>query len=130
MLDTNRIRLMARMTAYENSRIREDQKISSYYRRDYISLNTLITALWITVGYILCAGLYVALNLDDLLENITINTVITLLATGVAIYIVVIIIYCACAANFYGAKHNRAKHRVKRYYLDLAHLEKIMEETN
>ncbi len=29
----------------------EDFKISSYYKKDYSSLNTWVTLIWITVGY-------------------------------------------------------------------------------
>ena len=51
MLDVKRIRLMARMAQYEKNDIRNDMKISTYYKKDYVSLNTLITVLWMTVGY-------------------------------------------------------------------------------
>ena len=50
MLDKKRIRLMAKMSAYEKKHAKEDLRISSYYKKDYASLNTLITVLWITVG--------------------------------------------------------------------------------
>lgn len=45
MLDVKRIRLMARMAQYEKNDIRKDMKISTYYKKDYVSLNTLITIL-------------------------------------------------------------------------------------
>ncbi len=57
MLDKKRIRLMVRMASYEKTNAKQDQKISSYYKKDYISLNTLITILWITIGYAIIVGL-------------------------------------------------------------------------
>ena len=57
MLDNRRIRLMSRMALYEKESAKEDLKISSYYKRDYTSLNTLISIMWITVGYVMAAAL-------------------------------------------------------------------------
>ena len=37
MLDKKRIRLMAKMSAYEKKHEKEDLRISSYYKKDYES---------------------------------------------------------------------------------------------
>lgn len=125
MLDKKRIRLMAKMAVYEKNDINKDLKISSYYRKDYTSLNTLITILWITIGYVIVAGLFVLCNLEALLENLTITKLIILGAVALGIYFVILIVYGICASSFYSAKHNSAKQRVKKYYRDLARLEKM-----
>lgn len=125
MLDKKRIRLMVKMSAYEKKNANEDLKISSYYRKDYASLNTLITVLWITVGYVILAGLYALCNLNTLLENLTITKLLLMAAIAVGIYLILIIIYCVFAGNFYKKKYNKAKQRVKKYYRDLAQLGKM-----
>ena len=38
MLDKKRIRLMAKMSAYEKKHAKEDLRISSYYKKDYASV--------------------------------------------------------------------------------------------
>ena len=125
MLDNRRIRLMSRMALYEKESTKEDLKISSYYKRDYTSLNTLISIMWITVGYVMAAALIVLCNLESLLENLTITKMILIAAIAVAGYLVLVIIYCVCASSFYAEKHNSAKRRVKKYYRDLVRLEKM-----
>ena len=125
MLDNRRIRLMSRMALYEKESAKEDLKISSYYKRDYTSLNTLISIMWITVGYVMAAALIVLCNLESLLENLTITKMILIAAIAVAGYLVLVIIYCVCASSFYTEKHNSAKRRVKKYYRDLVRLEKM-----
>lgn len=125
MLDNRKIRLMTRMAMYEKRTAKEDLKISSYYKKDYSSLNTLITVLWITVGYVIVAGVFVLCNLDSLLKNLTFEKLFMLAAIAVGAYLVLLIIYCVCASSFYKSKHNKAKQRVKKYYRDLARLEKI-----
>ena len=117
MLDKKRIRLMVRMASYEKTNAKQDQKISSYYKKDYISLNTLITILWITIGYAIIVGLAAICGMDILFENLTI---IRMLIVG---YIIVLVIYGVCASSYYKLKHNRAKQRVKRYYRDMSKLE-------
>lgn len=125
MLDKNRIKLMTRMARYEKNAAPEDLKISTYYRKDYVSLNTLITALWATVGYALTAALIVAVNMETLLENLTMQKLMFLAAVAVGAYLVVLVIYCICAGSFYSSKHKKAKLRMKRYYRDLSRLGKI-----
>ena len=125
MLDVKRIRLMARMAQYEKNDIRKDMKISTYYKKDYVSLNTLITILWMTVGYGILAALLAVCFMDELMENLTITKVANL---GVGVgggYIALLIIYIICANVFYRGRHNRAKQRVRKYYRDLSRLGKM-----
>ena len=125
MLDVKRIRLMARMAQYEKNDMRKDMKISTYYKKDYVSLNTLITILWMTVGYGILAALLAVCFMDELMENLTI-TKVTYLGVGVGGgYIALLIIYIICANVFYRGRHNRAKQRVRKYYRDLSRLGKM-----
>lgn len=123
MLDKKRIRLMVRMASYEKTNAKQDQKISSYYKKDYISLNTLITILWITIGYAIIVGLAAICGMDILFENLTIIWMLILGGLVIVGYIIVLVIYGVCASSYYKLKHNRAKQRVKRYYRDMSKLE-------
>ena len=123
MLDKKRIRLMVRMASYEKTNAKQDQKISSYYKKDYISLNTLITILWITIGYAIIVGLAAVCGMDILFENLTIIRMLILGGLVIVGYIIVLVIYGVCASSYYKLKHNRAKQRVKRYYRDMSKLE-------
>lgn len=128
MLDKRKIRLMVRMASYEKTNVRQDMKISSYYKKDYASLNTLITILWITIGYAIAGGLFVLCNMDAILKNLTIMKMVVLLALTVLGYIILIVIYGVCASSYYKAKHNRSKQRVKKYYRDMSRLGKYEEK--
>lgn len=125
MLDKRRIKLMARMSAYEKKHLNRDLKISTYYKKDYASLNTLITILWITVGYAIVAGLYALCNIDAILKDLDMMKLFLLIGIVVGGYLILVIIYGVCASSFYKTKHNRAKQRVKKYYRDLSRLEKL-----
>lgn len=131
MLDKDRIKLMAKLAQYEKTSAPEDLKISGYYKKDYASFNTLITAIWITIGYAMAAGLFVVCNVDALLKDLTLVKLVIITAAAVGLYIILLVTYCVCAGSFYKAKHNNAKQRVKKYYRDLSRLEKMyMKEKN
>ena len=109
MLDKERIRLMTKMAAYENTLAPDDLKISSYYKKDYSSLNTLITAIWVTIGYAIAAGLVILCNVDAMLKDLTVAKLIIIAAVVVGAYIILLVAYCVCASSFYKSKHNKAK---------------------
>ena len=115
MLDQKKIRLMTRAAIYEKENGEEDLKITSYYQKDYSSLNTWITLIWITIGFVLAAGLFFLCGGESLLEA----------AVAVGLYLVLLIVYGIGAGTFYKQKHIRAKRRVKRYLRDLSRLEKM-----
>lgn len=130
MLDKKRIRLMSKTAMYEKHHIREDLKISSYYKKDYSSMNTVLTLLWVTIGYLIVAAAIVFLNMDALLENLTVQKLVVIVGGAVAAYLIVLIVYGISAASYYKRRHTRAKQRVKKYYRDLNRLSKMIEKEN
>ncbi|MDD3362391.1 MAG: hypothetical protein PHW34_12030 [Hespellia sp.] len=128
MISKERVRIMTKMSLYEKKLGEQDLKISNYYKKDYSSLNTLITMLWVTVGYAIIAGLVVVSNLDALMENLTMNKMILMVAIAVGGYLIVLIAYIIGASTFYKKKHNGAKRRIKQYYRDLSRLGKIYKK--
>ena len=125
MLDKKKIRLMSRMAMYEKHHIREDMKISGYYKKDYSSMNTLISLLWVTIGYIIIAAMVAVIYLEQLLEDLSFEKLVLLIAIAVAGYIITLVVYGFGASSFYKNKHTKAKQRVKRYYRNIARLGKL-----
>ena len=125
MLDKRKIRLMTRASIYEKRYGEDDLKISGYYKKDYPSLNTWITLIWVTVGYAFLGGALFLCYGDILLEGITIMRLFLYAAVALGAYLVLLIIYGIGAGTFYSKKHARAKQRVKRYMRDISHLEKM-----
>ena len=119
---------MARAAIYEKRYGQEDFKINSYYQKDYTSLNTWITLIWITAGYVLLGGILFLCFGESLLEGITIMRLIFLVAVALALYLVLVILYGIGAGNFYSKKHIRAKQRVKKYLRDITRLEKMSKK--
>lgn len=130
MLNESRVKLMARMAAYESTQGKEDQKISSYHKKDYTSFNTLITIIWITVGYVILAGLIMIGYMDLIMAEFTMTRIIMIGGIAVGIYLALIIIYGIGSSNFYKKRYKLAKKRMKQYYRDLSRLGKLYEKEN
>ena len=116
---------MTRAAIYEKKYGEEDIKITDYYQKDYSSLNTWITLIWITVGFFLVAALFFLAGGESMLEGITIMKLLILAAIILGLYLSLLIIYGIGAGSFYRKKHIRAKQRMKRYMRDLSRLEKM-----
>ena len=116
---------MTRAAIYEKRYGEEDIKITDYYQKDYSSLNTWITLIWITVGFFLVAALFFLAGGESMLEGITIMKLLILAAIILGSYLSLLIIYGIGAGSFYRKKHIRAKQRMKRYMRDLSRLEKM-----
>lgn len=116
---------MTRAAIYEKEYGEEDLKITSYYKKDYSSLNTWITLIWVTAGYILLGGIIFLCFGESLVEGLTIMRLLFLAAVALALYLALMILYGIGARNFYSKKHIRAKQRVKKYLRDISRLEKM-----
>ncbi len=130
MLNEKRIKLMVKLASYEAKEGKEDLKISSFYRKDYTSFHVLYTLLWVTVGYVIAAGVIMLVEMERLLERMTMYSLIMILAGVIVGYIAVLILYGMAACYLYRKKHNQARHRVKQYNHDLIVLNKMYEKEN
>lgn len=130
MLDERKVKLMTRMASYEQNMGKEDMKISAYYRKDYASLHTLYSIIWVTAGYICAIALIAFGGLDIWMEKMTLGFMITLGIVAAAGYVVVLIVYAVVSNRIYNKKHREARTRVKKYNHDLTRLLKIYEKEN
>ncbi len=122
MLDERKVKLMTRMALYEEQQGREDLKISAYYRKDYTSLHTLATILWVTVGYVCLIGLLGISVFDALMEKMSIGMIIIMAIVIVAAYLAIVIAYAVYTHVTCNNRHKEARARVKVYNHDLGRL--------
>ena len=54
----------------KNRGAEEDLKISSYYKKDYVSMNVWATAIWFTIGYGIVAALIAFCLMEQILKNL------------------------------------------------------------
>ena len=130
MLDQRKIELMTRLAFYEQTDGKNDFKVSEFYRKDYTSLHTICSVLWVTVGYLCVIGIVVLMVLEDILENLS-NSLIVMLGGMVLLgYISLVIVYAIITNHIYDEKHRDARQRVKKYNHDLTRLLRMYEKEN
>ena len=128
MLNEDKVKLMTRMAMYESKEGAEDQKISAYYRKDYTSFHTIVTIIWVTIGYAIAVGIGAMAFMEDIIKNSSIAFFAMLLICVVAGYFVVVVMYGIVGSRFYRKKHNDARQRVKRFNHDLTRLNRMYEK--
>lgn len=127
MLNEEKVKLMTRMAKYESKEGAEDFKISAYYKKDYSSYHTILTIIWVTIGYAIVVGIGVITFLQEILKNLNMAFLIMLLLCIVTGYIVLVILYAIAASRFYSKKHQDARQRVKAFHRDLIRLNRMYE---
>lgn len=125
MVNEEKIKLMNKMALYEEKYGQEDFKIASFYRKDYVSYQTIFTVIWVTIGYVILFGIIAAAFMDLFLEKASLFLVVMVILAAVILYLILAVSYGLFASRFYQKKHNRAKGRVKRYNRMLMQLEKF-----
>lgn len=130
MLNEERIKLMVKLSSYESKEGKEDFKVSSYYKKDYVSLNRWYTVIWTTIGYALIVALAGIANMEQIVEKLTLSSVIVMAASVVAGYVVMLIVYVAALGRVFKKKHGEARQRVKKYSHNLLVLSKVYEKEN
>lgn len=128
MLNEKRLKLMTRMAIYENHDGKEDFKISEYYQKDYASLNTWKSIIWVTIGYAIIIGAILLIFLDKIFNVTTISGLLVIAGAIVTGYFMVIVITGIIAHDFYKKKHIKARKRVKRFNNNLTRLGRMYEK--
>ena len=84
MLNEKRVKHMVKLASYEAKNGAEEIKINSFFRKDYVSYNVLITLIWITLGYLSFAGLLCLGFLKEILANLSFSSIVILVVAIVA----------------------------------------------
>lgn len=127
MLDEKKVKLMTRLAFYEQTQGKEDFKVSAYYRKDYASLHTICSIIWVTVGYICAVGLIFLAGMDNFLSSMSFGMMFLMLEILVLVYLFLLILYGVIASHIFNKKHRESRQRVKKYNHDLTRLLKLYE---
>ena len=128
MLNEDKIKIMSRCAMYEKGQGKEDLKINRYYQGDYVRLNTLKSLIGVTIGFILCFGLYLVLRAESYMENIVGMDLWAFAKSVLKYYVIVLIIFAVISILFYGWKYADTQKRVRWYYKDLKSLDEMNSE--
>lgn len=128
MLNEKRVKHMVRLSLYDKKNGEEDLKISSYYKKDYITFHVLSSLIWFTIAY----GSFVLLLFfafaETIMASVSFQT-LWLLALGIfALYLLLLGGYLVMATKFYQREHRKAHFRMQSYKKNLLRLEEMYEK--
>ncbi|MGI6068813.1 MAG: hypothetical protein ACOYBE_00095 [Blautia sp.] len=127
MLNLEKVKLMTKLSMYENTEGKIHLPISKYYRSDYIGLALIKNFFIITIGYFLLVGAGVAYYSEYLLNNIHKMNLVSLGTMLIVGYAVLLVFYSLLTYVQYAVRYRRAKKSVKDYYVNLSRLAKTYE---
>ena len=129
MLNTERIRLMTQLAAYEQGEGKEYMAMSRYYRRDYLVLQMIKTFLCSTVAFAVLFLLSVLYRVEEWMQEIY-QRDYTEYITGIVVkYILFVVFYQIVAYIVYGLRYRRGHKKQKQYHNKLKKMEKLYEQT-
>ncbi len=128
MLNTDRIKLMTRLGAYEERQGKEVLPVVTYFKNDYIIKNMIWTAITTTIAFLLVMVLWVVFRFEFYLEHLAQMNLI-LLALRVVIFYAAALILSEVAAYFvFDYKYRRARKLLKPYAKGLKELEELYKK--
>lgn len=128
MLNEKRVKHMVKLALYETKNGKEEIKASGFYKKDYVVVNVLRTAVWMTIGYVFLTILLLLSFMHMLVEDITMVKGIFLIVFIVVLYVGLLITYIFTSRRFYKEKHKRAYYHVKDFKENLEELETMYEK--
>ena len=125
MLNKRKIRLMTRLTQYENKTGREDLKLSKYFRKDYIGISLFKNFFWVTSGYICLLGMIAVCFMEYLVVNFHKMNLLALAGAVIGGYVILLTIYTVMTYVTCSVRYKRASRSLDEYDKMLKNLENI-----
>ena len=128
MVNEERIKLMTRMAAYEKEEHKKNKTIVSFFKSDYISMQTLKSIVYTTIAFAIMFGLYVLYDFEVFMKEIYQMDVFEFAKSVIIVYgifmgIILVITYIVSLYQY-----NRALQSTKLYYMNLKKLSRIYGE--
>lgn len=128
MLEERKVKLMTKIAIYEKKEGKDMSVASKSFKVDYVTLQMLYTAITTTIGYVLLVILYVLSNLEKLLVDVSETDFPKLIESVATNYVIILIVFLGIALVFYSYKYDESFKKVRRNYLDLKSLAKIIDK--
>ena len=128
MVNEDRIKLMTRMAAYEKEEHKQNKKIVSFFRSDYISMQMLKSVISTTIAFAIMFGLYVLYDFELFMKEIYKMDMFEFAKSVIIVYVIFLgfILLITYVVSLY--QYNRALQSTKLYYANLKKMSRIYGE--
>ena len=125
MVREENVKLMSRVAIYEHNEGKNEIAMNSYYKGDYVRLNTLKAVVSATIVYIVIFAMIVMYKIDYILANILKIDYSTLVFWALIIYAVWIAVYWIASRIIYAKRYEASRSNIIIYNHNL---KKLLEE--
>lgn len=125
MVEEKKIRIMTVLAIYDKYQGKKDKKIDNNFKGDYIYKKNWETRVFVVLGFLVLAGLYV-LNLIFIQEfDYTTIDFISKAKKSAYILGIILILYTILGMYTNGKEYDKAQKRLKSYYSLLSRLDSL-----
>lgn len=131
MLNEDKIRLMTRLSIYEEKTGKEDLKINDYYHFDYVGMKVRKAVVSVTLSYVLILAMTGFYYMEELLASLIGMDYKSLGIKVLTIYLIIVAVYVVLVIIATQIQTKNAKKRMNVFMKDFRHLRKYygrMEE--
>lgn len=127
MIDTNKVRLMAKVSLYEGGKGKEDLRMYKWKQETYVSMKILESLVCITISFALIAAVYTVRYLSAIMKD-GMSVIRTIGLRIAVVYGVLMLVSWLILHFYYKRRYRLARKRVTHYDKDLYHLELYLKE--
>ena len=127
MIDSEKVRMMARLEAYEKGRGRKDLKMHRYTMRGYLSLRLMESFFAGTLAYAMGAGLYMMRYYSNIMTEGLAFSYGGIFRNMLVVYAVLMAAYLIVTYRIEAKRYLKMRKSVKRYDRELLALKKYLD---
>lgn len=130
MLNQERIQLMTKMAAYEENEGKKYMAIGSYFRSDYIGLQTIKSIICATIAYCILFAMYIFYDFEIFMQDIYKMDLLEFGKNVILYYFIFTLIYGVISYIVHSYRYHKAKKSLKKYYHHLKQLSAMYDLEN
>lgn len=127
MLNEDKIRLMTRLSVYEEKTGKEDLKMNDYYHMDYIGMKVRKAVVAVTIAFVIVLAMAAFYYMEELLGRIIGMDYKSLGIKILTVYLSIVAVYVVLVIVSAQLQTRAAKKRMSVYMKDFRHLRKYYE---
>lgn len=119
MVNEERLQHMIKLSQFDENDGKECEPMTQYARKDYVSMQALISFVTGTISYALLFGLWALYSIDGLFAMINHMEIQEGIVALVLSYLVFMVIYLGATYIIFNVKYTDGRRKVKKYYASL-----------
>lgn len=127
MLNNEKIKLMTKLSLYEEKEKKKNMRINNFFKHDYIIYNLIKSGVYLLLSFGIIALLVLLYFVEDIVANIAVmdfakigSMLLILLLASLSLYIIL-------AYFVYDSRYDKAKRNLKAYHSGLKRLNRTYE---